>query len=642
MRQHYVHDYETMINLFVAVFESVNTEETHVFICHESKNDILELITFLEHNITYDEWHVSFNGLAFDSQITEHIIRNKDILTWMEGDEIANWIYNKAQDTISRSNRNEFLEFSSKKLSIKQIDVFKLNHWDNANKRSSLKWIQFSMDWPTIMDMPIHHKTAVTAEQIPEIVSYCINDVKSTKAILHLSKPLINVRKDIKNKYGLDCYSFSNTKLGSELLLSLYCNNTGKSKYEVKEYRTYRNGINIKDIVFKYISFKTAPFQMFLNKILTQTIWDTKNDFKYNVRFQGYSFDYGTGGIHQCIEPGIYLANEEYIIKDLDVASLYPSIACMNKMYPAHLGEDFFQVYKNNIVDVRLAEKSKPKDQRDIAIIEGFKEAANATYGNSNSEYSWLYDSSYTMQTTINGQLLLTMLVEELLISIPDSMLLQTNTDGATLRFKKEHLSIYENICKEWENLTKLTLEFADYKAMYIWDVNNYISVYTDGKSKCKGRFEWEDLENHKYTHLHKNKSFLVIPKAIHAYFVNGIQPEEFIKSCSNIFDFCGGVKIKGDWEFKEVFIEEGDYKEKPLQNTLRYYISNKGSKILKCNKSDKRIIQVEAGKWLQKVYIIHEEKNISEYDINYDYYLNKIKKDIETLEPSTTQLLLF
>lgn len=61
--------------------------------------------------------------------------------------------------------------------------------------------------------------------------------------------------------------------------------------------------------------------------------------------------------------------------------ALYPSIACVNKMYPAHLGEDFFKVYKNNIVDVRLAEKLKPKNERNIAIIEGFKEAANASYG---------------------------------------------------------------------------------------------------------------------------------------------------------------------------------------------------------------------------------------------------------------------
>lgn len=76
------------------------------------------------------------------------------------------------------------------------------------------------------------------------------------------------------------------------------------------------------------------------------------------------------------------------------------------------------------------------------------------------------------MQTTINGQLLLTMLVEDILLHVPDAQLLQTNTDGATFRFKEEHLPIYDAICKKWEKVTKLTLEFADYKSMYIWDVN--------------------------------------------------------------------------------------------------------------------------------------------------------------------------
>ena len=80
MRQHYVMDYETLSNCFIAVFEGVESTDQEIFIIHESKNNILELVTFLETNIAYDEWHVSFNGLGFDSQITEHILRNKEQL----------------------------------------------------------------------------------------------------------------------------------------------------------------------------------------------------------------------------------------------------------------------------------------------------------------------------------------------------------------------------------------------------------------------------------------------------------------------------------------------------------------------------------------------------------------------------------
>tara|TARA_R110001632_G_scaffold20736_1_gene61706 strand:+ start:1184 stop:3121 length:1938 start_codon:yes stop_codon:yes gene_type:complete len=643
-KTHWVMDYETMTNLFVGVFQCYSSKETKIFKIHSSLyNDIEPLVKFLQRNKNLKEKHISFNGINFDSQITEFILKNQVKLVKADASDIVDAIYAEAQETISRSNAREFSKYPEWKLSIEQIDVFKINHWDNNNKRTSLKWAQFAMDWPNLQDMPIHHAERVhTEEEIQMITDYCINDVESTKKILHLSKPLIAVRKQIKEKYGLECYNYSNTKIGSQLLLGLYCEATDKKKYDVKDLRTFRNGIPINDILFDYIEFKTPPFQQFLKKLKDKTIYNTKSDFKYKLRFKGYEFHYGAGGIHQCIKPDKYLAEGDIIIKDLDVASLYPSIACVNNMYPAHLGPEFFQVYKNEIVDVRLAEKKKPKANRDIAIIEGFKEAANASYGNSNSEYSWLYDPKYTMQTTINGQLLVSMLVEDLLINIPESVLLQTNTDGATMQFDKKYLDKYDEICKEWEKKTKLILEYADYSAMYIWDVNNYISLYTDGNTKCKGRFEWEDLQNYKYSHLHKNKSHLVVAKAIYNYFINGIDPTEYLKSNTSIFDYCAGVKIKGDWSFYESSIKDGQHVENKLQKTIRYYISNKGSKILKINNSDNRQIQVEAGKWMQNVFNTYVEKLFEEYDINYDYYLESIMKEIKILEPKNQQLKLF
>ena len=197
MRTHWVMDYETLSNCFIGVFEDIKTDHTEIFVCHESRNDILELVTFLERNITLDEWHVSFNGLAFDSQITEYILQDKDQLLEQDGETIAKFIYEKAQDTIQNSNNGEFAKFSPKNLSIRQIDVFKLNHWDNAAKRSSLKWIQYTMDWKSIMDMPIHHSFHVVESEIEEIIKYCINDVKSTKQIMRLSKEQINLRRSL-------------------------------------------------------------------------------------------------------------------------------------------------------------------------------------------------------------------------------------------------------------------------------------------------------------------------------------------------------------------------------------------------------------------------------------------------------------
>jgi len=211
------------------------------------------------------------------------------------------------------------------------------------------------------------------------------------------------------------------------------------------------------------------------------------------------------------------------------------------------------------------------------------------------------------------------------------------NTDGLETMIPREYVDKYMEICARWEELTSLQLEHDTYSKIVLGDVNNYIAVTEDGKSKCKGRFEYKDLA------LHKNKSFLIIPKALHAYFVDGVAPEEFLKQNQNIFDYCGGVKIKGEWVYVEKYIKDGVYKEKDLQHTIRYYISKSGSKIVKVNKSDKREIQTEAGKWLQQVYINHvDDMPFDDYEINYKYYLENIRKEIEGLEPNKNQLSLF
>ena len=88
--------------------------------------------------------------------------------------------------------------------------------------------------------------------------------------------------------------------------------------------------------------------------------------------------------------------------------------------------------------------------------------------------------------------------------------------------------------------------------------------------------------------------------------------------------------------------MNNGNYEKHNLQHTLRYYVSNKGSKIVKTNLYDGREIQIESGKWMQTVFVDYVEKQFSDYDINTSYYLEKIKKEIESLEPNANQLSLF
>jgi hypothetical protein len=625
-------DFETLSNCFIGVFEDVKSDHQKIFVCHDSRNDIIELVSFLIDNKTRDEWHVSFNGLGFDSQITEHILRNKEQLIEMDGEVIAAFLYDKAQDIIQRSNEGEFLEFSPRELQIKQVDVFKLNHWDNPAKRSSLKWIQYTMDWHNIVDMPIHHSSDITVEQVPDIIRYCINDVKSTKAIMFHSKDQIALRKSLTDEYGIDLFSASEPRISKELFLHFLNKHTGIKKFDLKQMRTRRSQITVKDIILPYVEFKTATFQNLLRKFQDVVLYpgDTKGGFKYSVQYKGVKTDYGLGGIHGARSSRVYKSDEDTVIMTSDVVSFYPNLAIRNKWAPAHLPQkEFCDLYEWFFEERKKISK---KDMRNYV----YKIILNSTYGLSNDENSFLYDPEFTMRITINGQLSLTMLYEMICEEIPNAIPLLQNTDGLETAIPRQYMAKYMEICARWEQITNLQLEHDQYSKIVLGDVNNYIAVTQDGKSKCKGRFEYENLA------LHKNKSFLIVSKALHAYFVDGIEPEDFIKANTNIFDYCGGVKIKGDWKFMRHQVIDGNYTVDPLQHTIRYYISNNGCKIIKTNILDKREIQVEAGKWMQTVFIDYVDKPIEDYGINYEFYLEKIRKEIDGLEPNKNQLSLF
>jgi hypothetical protein len=236
------------------------------------------------------------------------------------------------------------------------------------------------------------------------------------------------------------------------------------------------------------------------------------------------------------------------------------------------------------------------------------------------------------------------MLYEMIATRIPGAVPLMQNTDGLEFLVDEEHESTFYEICKEWEELTQLQLETVEYQKMIIGDVNNYIAVYKDGKTKCKGRFEFDELA------LHKNKSLLIVPKAWYAYFVHGKDPAEFLKENRKIYDYCVGAKLRGDWFFEERGFKNGMYVTNKLQKLVRYYISDNGIKIIKCN-PDGREIQLESGKALQTIFNKFEDKPWDEYKVDEKFYLDKIYEEIKKIERTSdvlpqhmqlTQLSLF
>ncbi len=657
-------DYETLLDCFTGVFENYKTSETKVFVVSRLRNDLKEFIEFLKENIQKNEWHISYNGLAFDAQVTHYILDNYK--NWIDLDDaaIANLIYKYAQSCIIKSRNKDFQDYPLWKMKIGQVDLFKLHHWDNPAKRSSLKWIQYSMDWENILEMPIHHETEIqTQSQLDTVLEYCINDVRSTKEIFNKSKSQIKLRQELTKQYDINLFSASEPRISKELFSYYLCKKLNIQKREIKNMRTYRDIIKVKDIILPYISFKSATLQNLLSrfKSLELNPESLKGSFKYAIDYMNVNTHFGLGGVHGAVSSGIYKSDDDYVIMSSDVTSFYPNLVIKNSWSPGHFpSKEFCDQYEWFFEERKKIPKSNPMNYV-------YKIILNSTFGLSNDANSFFYDPELCMRITVNGQLSLMMLHEMIMENIPDATALMQNTDGVEVKIPRNMVDKYMEICEKWEKITNLNLEHDKYQRLIIGDVNNYIGVnyhkevdlstwrkikesnphymfkVKDGKFlyapiKIKGRFNFHELA------LHKNKSKLIIKKAIFHYFVHDILPEDYLDDNKNILDYCIGGKSKGNWKQVAKKIKDGKLVTDNLQKINRYYISTSGVKIVKVNNQDDREIQLESGKWLQTTFNkIQIKPKWEDYNIDKSYYMRGIESEINNiLNVNKNQLKLF
>lgn len=631
-RKIWVYDIETLASVFTYTAYNIDTKEIVKFVIHSSRNDIIEMV---EHILSCNGM-VGFNNLSFDYPVIHYILLNWK--KWLENlksnEEIIALIYKKVQDIINGQIENKFGSIiRTKEVLVPQLDLFRMWHFNNKARSTSLKALEISMNYPNVMDMPIDHaRTDIREDEIEGILEYNENDVLATEKFYQLSEGKIGLRKGLEVKYGLPCINYPDSKIGEELVLKLYCDATGLNPWEVKKLRTERESIDLGECIFDYIEFKTSLFNQLLTKLKSKTITQTKGSIEESVIYKGFKYDYGTGGIHGCIKPGVYISDDKYMIIDADVASLYPSIAIVNRLFPEHLGEIFCDVYENGIVKPRL----EAKKAGDMIMANGFKLSANSVYGKSNDKYSFLYDPKYTLQTTLNGQFMLTMLCEDLVEAIKDLQMLQVNTDGITMRILRSDYQKYLDICAVWEKKVRLTLEYVEYDKMIIRDVNNYMAVTTKGKVKYKGAFEIEK-------ELHKDNSFKIVPIAISEYFTKGIPVEQTIRNHKNIYDFCGRQKFIGqDYGVTHTldYMKNGNAYDRvdKQQKNVRYYITSKGSTFVKHYSSGGEEV-INRG-YQAKVFNKFEDKeDFKDYSINYEFYIKEANKEINNIVDKQLEL---
>ena len=600
----YIYDIETYPNVFTLAVEHANAPLRWCFEISDFRNDSRDICVFLRSVADRGGRLVGFNNVGFDYPVIHTLM--------LMGVSDAKTLYDKAQAIIkSQNEENRFAHIIpvNDRL-ITQIDLYKIHHFDNKARATGLKVLEFSMRSQSISDLPFPPGTMIAPDEIETLRTYNLHDVAETKQFYQYTLPMIEFREELTKKYKRDFLNHNDTKIGKDYFI-MRLEEAGIECFEYVNnvrtpHQTKRPVIELKDAILPWIEFKQPEFTRVLNWLKAQSITETKGVFTdLTATVNGFEFVFGLGGIHGSVESKVIESDDERIIEDLDVTSYYPNLAITNSFFPAHLGKEFCTIYKT-LFEQR---KAYPKKSTESAML---KLALNGVYGDSNNKFSPFYDPLFTMSITLNGQLLLCLLAEQLM-KIPGLEMIQVNTDGLTVSVPRSRKSDVEGARLWWEELTKLNLEEVTYRSMMIRDVNNYIAVYEDGSTKRKGAYEW-DLD------WHQNASALVIPKVAEKVLVEDAPIRQTVENWPDKLDFMLRTKVP-----RNSYLKWGN---QHVQNISRYYIAKDGKPLIKFMPplkgayGDWRKIGIEAG-W--NVQVCNDLADAT-LPINYDYYVKEVE----------------
>lgn len=604
-----IYDTESFPNFWCLVAIPAGTDEIYIYEISDRTNQAPDLLNFLKWAQHKGHRMAGFNNLGYDYPMIHHL------MTFPELEISANAMFLRNEQIIDTPWENRFSNrIAHWDVLIPQLDLFLIHHFDNSN--TGLKVLEINMQSKDVRDLPFPPGTELTHEQMQTVLEYCIHDVKETKKFYNHSVESIKFRDSLTKKHGKDYTNHNDTKIGKDYFISELEERISPdicfSSRPRRPKQTIRDVLIFKDFILPYIKFHHQEFRHILDEMKNTTIFETKNVLKMPCVVKGLEYVFGTGGIHGCAESKYIKSCPEYAIIDLDVASYYSSVAIAGRFFPQHLTDEFCEIY----ADLRTHRKSFNKGTPENKML---KLALNGVYGDSNSKYSPFYDPEFTMSITINGQLLLCMLADWLLL-IPDLSVIQINTDGLTVKIPHSLISMLDSVKFRWQKLTNLELEQYNYSDIWIRDVNNYIAVDNLGELKRKGAYEY----NRRW---HQNHSMLVIRKATEAHLVYGADIRGFIKNHENDLDFCLTAKVP-----KTSKLMWGD---KQVQNTSRYVVSIDGEPLVKImpplpkNPTKERPIGISV-EWLTT---IANNGDIDREKIDYDFYVNEAKKLTECFD---------
>ncbi len=652
----YIYDIEVFSNCFVVSFININAKGIDKYIEADIQNNlndtkdalnIMNVKTFIVFNETnnikalYDficskstGVLIGFNNNKYDNLILDYII-HEQLYLLDETDIITNSIKKCSDNLINYqgNTRKDFnIPYSNKYFS---IDLMSLNYLDRL--RISLKQVSISLNWYRVEDLTFPKITLeesnkyyngftnintfdryITNTILKSVIYYNINDVLITQKLYNYSLPELQQRIVISNKYKVNVISSSRSKVADKLISKFYESATGLKYWDYYNRKTYRNIIKFIDIIDNNIKFKTKQFNILLDSLKHTNFKVGHDKFSELILYKGTAYNMATGGLHSVDSGGIY-TNKHYSIIDVDVNSFYPAVLINRKVKPEHIANVFIDLVKM-LMNLRL----EAKQSNDNSTADILKITINAIYGKLGFEYGFLYDLKAMYTITINGQLYLLNLIEDLEES--GIHVISANTDGIVSTIYDNQIDKYYKICNVWSKRFNFGLSYTKYTKYIRLNVNSYITIKEDGDVKTKNDF---------LTTIKIDKGYYApaIAKTLYEYYVNdNINIEKVIKTF-HIYDYCISIKVGSQFKTEYHTIKNGKLNIEILQKNNRYYVSNKGGIMLKHN--GLKFINVIKGYYITIFNTFYYSNN---YDINYNFYIKKVRTIINEINKNTTK----
>ncbi len=587
----YVFDVEVFKHDWLIVFKNISTGEYTII-----HNDNYAVKQFM----TMDKLLVGFNNKHYDNYILKGILCGAD-----------NILLKEINDFIINGN----LGFEHWFLKENQAWFNSFDIKDDMQNGLSLKAIEGHIGLNIEeSSVPFDIDRSLTPRELEETIKYCKYDVDVTEYLVKIRKPYLEAKlalgrlakiEDVRALY------MTNAKLTAAFLQA-----------EPKTWddeRNYKYPTNLRKELIPQEVFD------FFDKMHDPEINDKELfSSKLNFNIKDTPCVIGFGGIHGAYENYIEEERGNRVIRNYDVASLYPSlmIQCdyISRNIPS--SEIFKKVYHDRL---------KAKAEGDKKTSDTLKLVLNTTYGAMLNKYNDLYDPLMGRSVCISGQLYLTELVIAYVRACKTIKIINFNTDGVTFSIEEEEMPKIYAINEEWQNRTGFILEEEKIKKIIQKDVNNYIAIPTghlyDKKGKprwkCKGAYVTYGMSAVGAWNI--NNNYTIVKKAIIDYFVKGIPVEETINNCNDILEFQFIAKASSKYSRTYQLV---DGKEVPIQKVNRVYASKDKSlgTLYKVHKETGRPAKIED---LPEHCIIDNRNELTINVIDKEFYIQKAKKMI-------------